>query len=732
MVGGVSFIPRDIGTGTITNDDTAAPGPIVEPLYDYFTDAVASTPWYGNAASPSAIYSPATTKTVITAEEYDPTAASYRRAVAHVFNADATKLGSAKLWASGEIGDDHSVPVVVEAPNGRMYCFGGAHGNGGGAMKCSYSAPGDFLTWTPNADMPYNGSQPTAYPHPVVSASGSVIHMYWRKDIDSSTKMSFWYLPLTINADGSLTAGTEVCLFDFGNDTRVYSANCILLPNGRVRILFHMSNRANTFRQDVFLCDHDPATGGISNPVTGFSVAAAGLPYNLANSRANFRITAQFESGKQSNIGSQWFDNEGNWHCAYHENDEGGPYNVYERHMNGSTGALSAPVLAFTGEHDYDTFSGQAGPGAGQSDILFTSSDGFYPNGGNISRTRKSSLSGAWGAPTLFHASGKYAPFNRPIAVENGKQGPFKWAWGETWPAASTQTFGPKVLDVGNLRAFVGNDNGKISFPAPTYEPSVAAAFARLQTAPSKAKQLAINALIVSLKKYGIFDLLDGYWLLAGADAGDAQLALLDLIGTRDLTQQGTLAFTKLPDPLTGYAWLPASNGYLRTGFVPSTAGGKYTLNSSHMAAYVLTAQQGAGDDMAIQWASGSSQPSFFNARTTGDQAANRVNDVGATGAVAATDARGYFVSRRTASNSRSLIRNGVNLITSTATSSALPPREVVIFGNGNDPSSQRSLACASIGTAPSFRNATFMQDAALRYLQDAGCVLPAPIGLLP
>ena len=97
--------------------------------------------------------------------------------------------------------------------------------------------------------------------------------------------------------------------------------------------------------------------------------------------------------------------------------------------------------------------------------------------------------------------------------------------------------------------------------------------FAALATQPTVARKAIINTLVVVLKRFGAWSLIDRLWLFASETQQAATISLVNPLST---------AITEVNSP----AWVAdqgyTSDGltsYLDTNFNPSTQALKYTLN---------------------------------------------------------------------------------------------------------------------------------------------------------
>ncbi|TIM14476.1 MAG: hypothetical protein E5Y67_12415 [Mesorhizobium sp.] len=196
------------------------------------------------------------------------------------------------------------------------------------------------------------------------------------------------------------------------------------------------------------------------------------------------------------------------------------------------------------------------------------------------------------------------------------------------------------------------------------------ALFARFTTPPTEARKVLINTRIAAAKASGAWDLRDGFYMIAAADAQAGQRNWK--ADAFNLTPTGTIAF----EADRGYTG-NGVDGYLATGFTPSTAGGQWTLNSSHMSLWSRTEAQSANIAMGARTGAVAAQ-SLIILRNAG-VGSFRANQDLTTGTVAVASSIGGFVARRSASNAMAFARNGAILGTSTTVSTALTAAALVI-----------------------------------------------------
>jgi Big-like domain-containing protein/putative peptidoglycan binding protein len=200
-----------------------------------------------------------------------------------------------------------------------------------------------------------------------------------------------------------------------------------------------------------------------------------------------------------------------------------------------------------------------------------------------------------------------------------------------------------------------------------------------------------VNTLISCYRSNGLFTNQDREWLLG---AEDIQQAEIDIIHDDSWTSHGTVTFT--PDVgITGNA----SNGYIDTGFVPSTAGGNYALNSANVDVYITNTTPGA----VYAWADlGAVYPYVgITAADSGD-ASFILNDTTGT-STPNTDPQGLWQLSRTSSATLNAYKNGGSFISgASATSVGVPSQSIYLFaqnnGSGGSGFTDDTIAMAGIG----------------------------------
>lgn len=195
-----------------------------------------------------------------------------------------------------------------------------------------------------------------------------------------------------------------------------------------------------------------------------------------------------------------------------------------------------------------------------------------------------------------------------------------------------------------------------------------------------------INGLVID----GVWSSLDALYVLSTLNSTTALLSLVN--STYNLTVNGSPTFAAD----AGYTGALAAN-YLDTGFNPSTmTTGNYVTNSNLLFCWSMTAAQDAG--FAIGAKNDGSNKSIICPRNASDliqwrtQASTLVT-------LANTDGTGLYSMERTGSTASALYKNGAQVSTSAAVSSAFGNANLTLLeGNGASNFWSGQMAVAGFG----------------------------------
>jgi len=247
---------------------------------------------------------------------------------------------------------------------------------------------------------------------------------------------------------------------------------------------------------------------------------------------------------------------------------------------------------------------------------------------------------------------------------------------------------------------------------ASAYDTATQAALAAMTT-QTNARALLIDNVIRALKGYGLWTQLDAFYMFAAVDSASSLINWKNP-GTFNTSIVGSPTFTA-DRGFTGNA----TNAALSSNFVPSTAGGVYTLNSSHVAGWVLNSVAAASNTKLFGNAAGGTGRTQLLVRNTGDIVSPMINDA-TFGTGTNTNSAGFYVMRRTASNARSVIKDAATPSSDSTASTALPAQPIWFLADGGTFSGLQ-IACGSIGQALGFTDSQNYRAVLLQYLRAVG-----------
>lgn len=235
----------------------------------------------------------------------------------------------------------------------------------------------------------------------------------------------------------------------------------------------------------------------------------------------------------------------------------------------------------------------------------------------------------------------------------------------------------------------------------PVYTAEARALFAAMSVQPSKERKDLYETLIADLKDGGLWDKLDLLYVLAAHDAQAARLNV-KVPSTYALTAVAAPTFTADE----GYQG-NGSTQYLKTGFIPSTAGGVFVQDSAHIGMWSLTDVAGATVDIGGNDAAGTHRTNLLPRVTTG--MIGRLNQTSSGAEVANASSLGHHVASRTSSTGTTLYARGSSLGNGGGTSTGVLASELYLLGNNNagtiNAPSTRKLAAAHVGSGLTAQN---------------------------
>lgn len=251
-----------------------------------------------------------------------------------------------------------------------------------------------------------------------------------------------------------------------------------------------------------------------------------------------------------------------------------------------------------------------------------------------------------------------------------------------------------------------------------TYGNEAKSFFAQLATQPTDARKMQYDKLIKTLVASGVWTALDFLYVFAAADQATA---LTNLVSSSfAATAQNSPTFTAN----TGIAG-NGSNSYLKTGYVPSTANGKLTLNNAHISLWNLTNRAASTADGMGCAGTGSTNLIItpFNAAS---KLQAQLNEQG--GGSTTASSQGFLLGSRVSSaTTRTTYYNGISAGSVAANTISLPTVEMFICGINSAGSFSNgttdTIASASIGSSLSAAQVFSFYNALQTYLHAVGAV---------
>jgi hypothetical protein len=249
----------------------------------------------------------------------------------------------------------------------------------------------------------------------------------------------------------------------------------------------------------------------------------------------------------------------------------------------------------------------------------------------------------------------------------------------------------------------------------PVYCDEARMLFAAFTAAPTPQRRLLCDQLIRRLKRQDIWSKLDCLYIFAAADS---QAALINWKnpGTFNAALVNAPSFTA-DRGFTGNG----TTSYVNSTFTPSTAGGLYTQNSSHVSARSLTSAAAADSQRLVGVGNSATVAVQLRPRGASDLYGLQMQQA-AINAVANADSSGHFVGNRSASNAIQHYRNGASLGTGTNASTGLP-NDAVHFDHSFTSFATLQVASGSIGSSLSAEEAAAFYAIELAYMQAVGAV---------
>lgn len=226
-------------------------------------------------------------------------------------------------------------------------------------------------------------------------------------------------------------------------------------------------------------------------------------------------------------------------------------------------------------------------------------------------------------------------------------------------------------------------------------------------TLPSAGQQVKQNQLVVDLKAAGVWSLLDVLYVFTTDGNNDFATLNWKTPASYKISRSGTVTFTTNQGYVSN-----GTNGYLNTGWIPSTNGVNYTLNSSSLITYMQSHVTEAKYDLgsAQNFVGGANRISFEGDNGFGS-ALGSVNQTGSALVANGANCVGlWHIQRKDAANNY-IFKNGVQIDTEADASNGVS--NIAMY-----------LLCLNNGGTPNFystrRMGMFAAGASLNGLESA------------
>lgn len=248
-----------------------------------------------------------------------------------------------------------------------------------------------------------------------------------------------------------------------------------------------------------------------------------------------------------------------------------------------------------------------------------------------------------------------------------------------------------------------------ISWPSTNFDPATVALIERMTPAPSAARAIIINNLVVALKAADIWAYLDLLYLTASFSSQSARLNWVSSNYT--LTPVGAPTF--VADQ--GYQG-DGSTSYCGSGYLPATNGVNWTVNDASNWMWTRTNSSETNADIGA----GTGFITAIIARDVGGSIGALVNRTGTNLAVAVPTSVGLSGAQRRSANDERLWKDGVEIATGSAAAGGRPSSEFRICGRSPSSYSNRQISFAAAGASLAGKEAAFYA-AINTYMQAVG-----------
>jgi hypothetical protein len=418
-----------------------------ESITEYVANTGATTPFYGNAVYPPALYDG--DKTWIGWEAWNGSQRVTRvTSLDHDtgYFSDIIEAGFSSL-----VDDDHGNPALCLDDEGYLHVFHGSHHSDQLYSSTRWAvtgSPGEGSMWAIRP--PLTAAEGYTYPHPVLV--GSDIHLLLRKRTTASTKMELVHYKTSSLVAGVATWGSETVLVNLGADSIFYMGTA-LKSGTDIWIVATKADFLDNTRKNVYLFVYDTATGAVKNHDGSASVASGSLPVDLAEADADFRLFEHTGGNEEGGIPVLCFDSNGDPHVAF-KDGTGTSYAI--KHIKRTAGTWDAPVTVATGDNRFANIA-LVPVGSAAVELYYTLDPGSdWDRGGDIMRRVRSS-GGVWGtAQTILNADSH--ALGSPAMVLDGH--------GDARVVFCERTEGTTDAEAGDLKIFAYGNGGLIAYAA--------------------------------------------------------------------------------------------------------------------------------------------------------------------------------------------------------------------------------------------------------------------------
>lgn len=636
---------------------------IVTAMKEYFMDDGSTSPIYGTPTYPSAVYYADQDKTLVSYEAWD--GVTKRIKVTAFDHVSKEWSPGVTAFTHGYAEDDHGVPSICRDHQGYLHCFGGAHNS---AVIHAYSnAPNDPSAWTQYGFI-QGGSY--SYPHPALV--GGTLYMFSRLFNNSDRYVLQLHKTTSLN-NGVPVWGSGVSIGDMGTDTRWYQG-AHLVRGTDIHMTAAKANQADTGRVNVYYLIYDTVTGNLKNIDGSKVITPANFPVQLSDLDAFFSVF--LHTGSNFGVPPSLAFIGDVPHLLF---ADGVTPSFAVKHTFWTGTAWSTPETIGTMNHRYADGPILNVKQNGDLEATWPGINVAFTRGGNI--VRRARVGGVWGSESTVRVATRW-PLDRVVNVLNGKDELRQIFYEHTGDAPTKVT--------GHNRGYAyGDDYVRRAFVlAPTT--SAAALIARMPDAMTAPQQAAVAALFEAI--YPLKDKLSTFAVLG---ATSLKNALIDWFNP-DSNYAFWGAGAGTLDPKVGMTFSGNTNSLISRWSPGEDA--IYLRDNCHLGVFVVGHNTKAAADVAI---GRGGAPALAVSRLDTFSFA-RANDANPTGGisptVAFTTSLGHTVVRRTGSNARQLLRDGVVVGTATGASTELP-REPLRIGGDGATNTARKLLAAHVGS---------------------------------